>query len=201
MKLLNIGCGDTRPGPPWINIDNWEGGGGCLNEPNFIFHDCRNPLPFEDNSFDGAFASHLFEHLDAQAAKKLMEEVNRILIPGGLLCVGVPNGSYHRKVWPEDTRDQSPRLFGEEIPPGDPVTNNLRRACFFHEHKQVFTEDSLWCHFVVSGFPSQHVKLFNPLEWQPDERRGNFATICNRIPFTLFMEGVKAMPGEDYKRP
>lgn len=201
MQLLNIGCGGTRPGAPWINIDNWEGGGGNPNEPNFVNHDCRNPLPFNDNSFDGAFASHLFEHLDAQAAKKLMEEVRRILVPGGLLCVGVPNGSYHRKVWMEDTRENSPRLFGEPIPDGDPVTNNLRRACFFHEHKQVFTEDSLWCHFVVAGFPSEGVQMFDPTVHQPDFRRGNFATICNRIPFTLFMEARKAEEGEVYKQP
>lgn len=193
MKLLNIGCGHVRPGEPWINLDNWEGGGGDPGEPNFVFHDLRNKMPFGDNEFDGIFANHLFEHLDALKARECFEDCYRILVPGGLLCVGVPNASYHRQVWPEDTRENSMRLFGEEIPPGDPVTNNLRRALFFHEHRQIFTEDSLWCHFVVSGFPAQSVKLFDATAHQPDWRRGNFKTIANRIQYTLLMEGEKPL--------
>ena len=50
MKILNLGAGATRPiNDIWTNLDNWEGGGHEINEPNFVRHDLRKPLPFPDN--------------------------------------------------------------------------------------------------------------------------------------------------------
>jgi ubiquinone/menaquinone biosynthesis C-methylase UbiE len=46
-------------------------------------------LPFEDASFDAVFYHHVIEHVP-DAAKSL-EELARVLKPGGLLYVGTPN--------------------------------------------------------------------------------------------------------------
>lgn len=200
MKLLNLGCGFTRPGPPWINVDTLRTSfpedrvmvDSLNREQNYLEHDLRTPLPFEADSVDGIFASHLLEHLDCQEAYKLLENCRRVLAPGGIICVGVPSAAYHRKVWPEDTRANSMRLFGEIIDDGDRDSkHNLGRALFFSQHKQVFSEDSLWCHFVMAGFAADKIKPFDPGAHHPDVRRGNFATISNRRLFTLFMEAEK----------
>ncbi len=55
MKL-NIGCGG-RTLPGHINID-------MNDEPGVdLVHDIRKPLPFDDNSVESMFASHIIEHL------------------------------------------------------------------------------------------------------------------------------------------
>ena len=68
MKLLNAGCGSQRPlNAEWTNLDDWEGGGHEIDEPNFVRHDMREPLLFEENTFDGVLLSHVIEHMDCQA--------------------------------------------------------------------------------------------------------------------------------------
>jgi len=188
MKILNLGCGAVRPGDPWINIDF-----GDHHAPahNFINYDLRRGIPFPDNSADGIFSSHFFEHLDANEARIMMERIYHVLKPGGIVCTGVPNASYFRKVYAEDNRANSMRLFGEPIPDGDPVPTNLRRALYFHEHRQTFTEDSLWCLYAVSGFDPNTIKLCSMGHTLGDVIRVNFSAIVNRIPFTLFMEASK----------
>lgn len=47
------------------------------------------PLPFEDESFDGILHSEGIEHLDAQVG--VLRELARILKPGGVLIVTMPN--------------------------------------------------------------------------------------------------------------
>lgn len=51
-------------------------------------------LPFRDSSFDVVFHQGLLEHFREPAAQKLLEENIRVLRPGGLLLVDVPQ-RYH----------------------------------------------------------------------------------------------------------
>lgn len=193
LTLLNLGCGNTRPGEPWTNMDSHKGVPTKGEGGHFIVHNLKNPIPdpFGDNTCDGIFANHFIEHLDAQEAVRLIVDAKRVLKPGGILCIGVPNASYHRAVWTQDTRENSMHLFGEPIPSEDPVGNNLRRALFFWEHKQIFTEDSLWCHLVVAGFDHNKVKVFDAKIDHPNAVRQHFKNISNRLHFTLFMEAEK----------
>lgn len=46
-------------------------------------------LPFEDGSFDVVFYHHVIEHVSDPAAS--LDELWRILAPGGLIYVGTPN--------------------------------------------------------------------------------------------------------------
>jgi SAM-dependent methyltransferase len=56
----------------------------------FMVHDLSNPLPFPDGSFDVVWCSEVLEHLFAPLA--VLQEVSRVLRPGGILLVTVP---YH----------------------------------------------------------------------------------------------------------
>jgi SAM-dependent methyltransferase len=51
--------------------------------------DVEEPLPFEDASFDAVVAGELFEHL--QFPDALVDEIERVLRPGGVLVGSVPN--------------------------------------------------------------------------------------------------------------
>ncbi|OPJ62883.1 class I SAM-dependent methyltransferase [Clostridium oryzae] len=40
-------------------------------------------LPYDDNSFDGVFAYHVISHTDTAGAKRVINEIERVLKPGG----------------------------------------------------------------------------------------------------------------------
>ena len=82
--LLNFGCGSALH-PEWINLDS------SAAAPDVVVHDLRRGLPFPSNSFDAAYGSHVLEHLEPDAASRLLRECHRILRPGGILRIVVPD--------------------------------------------------------------------------------------------------------------
>ncbi len=85
MKRLNLGCGhDYKQG--WVNLDHDP---RCSPD---ISHDLDSlPYPFEDGEFGYVYASHVVEHVDDLFAT--LDEIERILEPGGELHVRVPHFS------------------------------------------------------------------------------------------------------------
>lgn len=161
MKLLNLACGATRPSPPWTNLDTLRsqlapGTQERINldsEANYCDHDVLGgPLPFVENWFDGVLASHCVEHWDCQESVRVLRECRRVLIPGGVIIVSVPDASYFRSVRAEDTPENAVRLFGEPINMDDGEPTFMDYALFFRFHKQVLAEDSLWCLLERAGF-------------------------------------------------
>jgi SAM-dependent methyltransferase len=81
---LNLGCGSLFH-PDWQNLDL----GG---DPKYVTKaDIRKRLPFEDNSVDACYHSHVLEHLTASDGKGLLKECFRVLKPKGILRVVVPD--------------------------------------------------------------------------------------------------------------
>lgn len=200
MKLLNLGCGSTRPlNSEWTNLDDWEGGGHEIDEPNFIRHDMRNPLPFEDNFADGVLLSHVIEHMDCQEGLKLFREVKRVLKPGGCFLVSTPDASYFRKVYPEDCNKNWPRLFEVSDPP-NPIPTWLEAALWFEQHKVILTEDALWSYFIMAGFQepvnlgysqtNDAISINRPRKANEAVFSQLFAQL-NRLKFSLVMSALK----------
>jgi predicted SAM-dependent methyltransferase len=188
MKILNLGCGGTRPQDPmWLNVDNWEGGGHEINEPNFVRHDLRQKLPFESSTFDGCLFSHCLEHLDAQEGLCVMREILRVLKPSGILTVSVPDASYFRKVYPEDRNENWPRLFGVTDPP-NPIPTFFEAALWFDQHKAIMCEDTVWAFFIRAGF---NEPFFGLVEGHPvfDQIKPHL----NRLEFSLIMSAAKPL--------
>jgi SAM-dependent methyltransferase len=111
LQRVHLGCGLKTP-PDWVNIDS------SLNarlskyplllralkavgivprtategwNPTVVGHDLRKPLPFQNDSASAVYTSHLLEHLYLSEAKRLLNECYRILAPGGVLRVVVPD--------------------------------------------------------------------------------------------------------------
>jgi SAM-dependent methyltransferase len=51
-------------------------------------------LPFSDRSFDKAVAADLVEHLDDPTFERMLEEVARVLVPGGSVSIYTPNARH-----------------------------------------------------------------------------------------------------------
>ena len=76
----------------WINLDildlnNYARAYGY----NFIPHDIRTRLPFEDDSISYIFASHLIEHLSIEEGIEFLKECYRILKPNGIIRLSAPD--------------------------------------------------------------------------------------------------------------
>jgi SAM-dependent methyltransferase len=58
-----------------------------------IRHDVRKPLPFEDDSVDEIYTSHLLEHLTYADGLRFLEELRRVIKPDGIIRIVSPD--YH----------------------------------------------------------------------------------------------------------
>ena len=102
-KLLNVGCG-RRYHHAWTNIDLES------YDPAVTEHDITQGLPYSNNQFDAVYHSHVLEHLDPADGERLLDECYRVLKPGGVLRIVVPNLeqiatlylNYHREAWSGD---------------------------------------------------------------------------------------------------
>ena len=77
-----------------VGIDLTQSPGNLFNEIpgafTFMEHDLNeDPLPFEDNSFDLISCNHVLEHIFN--TESVVRELCRVLKPGGLAVISVPN--------------------------------------------------------------------------------------------------------------
>ncbi|MDU8884653.1 methyltransferase domain-containing protein [Yeosuana sp. MJ-SS3] len=56
-----------------------------------MVHNLAKGIPFESNSIDVVYHSHLLEHLDQDVAKQFLLEIKRVLKPNGILRIVVPD--------------------------------------------------------------------------------------------------------------
>jgi SAM-dependent methyltransferase len=115
LKRLNVGCGDV-PTVGWANYDNslslrlaqWPPlatilrNVGLISEKQRRFmqlvreHDIRyadavTRIPVPDGSVEVLYTCHMLEHLERREAESFLNEVRRVLAPGGILRIVVPD--------------------------------------------------------------------------------------------------------------
>ena len=84
---LHLGCG-TNYKHGWINLDN--------NSDNNIVEldldwDLRWSLPLPDNSVDYIYHEHFLEHLTIEEGLKSLSDSRRVLKPGGIMRIAMPD--------------------------------------------------------------------------------------------------------------
>ena len=107
MHLVNLGCG-PRVLEGWTNVDSALGarlaqlpGFASFNRRHRVFrehwpkgiliHNLQEPLPWQSNSVDFIYCSHVLEHLTRHDGVRLLRECERVLIPGGAVRIVVPD--------------------------------------------------------------------------------------------------------------
>jgi len=98
FKKFHLGCGTVFI-PGYLNIGYWSHlGDGCMYaNPNgakdtfLLNHDLVKGIPAADGSLDAIYHSHLLEHLSRAEGVEFTAACFRVLRPGGLLRVLVPD--------------------------------------------------------------------------------------------------------------
>lgn len=87
---LNLGGGDhCHPMPRYehyVSVDIEPRGTGWA-----VQHDLRRPIPLPDGSVTRIHSEDFFEHITPHDAQALLAECHRLLEPGGMMRIGVPD--------------------------------------------------------------------------------------------------------------
>jgi predicted SAM-dependent methyltransferase len=143
--FLNLGAGPRGiVDPHWLNVD------ACATPGVDAQLDLARPLPFPTAAFDGAFCEHVLEHFTQDEAACLLREVRRVLRPGAMLRVVVPDAELVLRLYLE----QPARLLalrGDDAAatPMEAVNSFFRQR---YEHQFLYDADTLEAALRAAGF-------------------------------------------------
>lgn len=198
---VNLGCGLTVA-PGWINIDgslnaliaNWprfthsvlyriagarqyhsrEQYLAIIRSNKFLHHDLRYSIPLPDNCADFVYSSHFLEHMDRITGRRLLSETLRVLRPGGVVRIGVPDLAY---AWIMYQRGDKERMLHDYF--------FIDGATGYSQHRYLYDYDMLAAVLAEIGFDR-----INRCQYQqgltPD-----LELLDNRADYTLFVEAQK----------
>ena len=139
-KILDLGCGRgeylegfVRMGLNGYGVDQSAIGTGVCSEAEIIQSDLESePLPYKDDSFDVVFSKSVLEHF--YYPEKIVQEIHRVLKPGGLALTMVPDWESVYKIFYLD-----------------------------YTHRTPFSLNSLGDIFIIHGFSDVKVEKFRQL--------------------------------------
>lgn len=190
MKL-NIGCAEVII-PGWINIDRNAGAG-------VVVLDVTLGLPYADNSVEHIFSAHFLEHLDFGEGVLFLKECHRVLVPGGVCRITVPDMNLHMANWLRWKAVGDDKIWTDYVTVdhyhniykgADNLFKILIQACDgVGDHKALYTMSILWTRLLLAGFSDNNILSSEYQQSIVEEMRGD--KFDNRKDFTLFMEAIK----------
>mgnify|MGYP001559163012 CR=1 FL=1 len=124
---LNLGCWHRNFGDDWVHIDQ------CYM-PHISSHDIIN-LPFESNSVDLIYASHVISYWDRVEVIDVLRNWKRFLKKGGILRLAVPDFGVMSNLY-QDGKVTLDDLLG-------PVYGHMQVAGEVIYHKTTYDHTSL----------------------------------------------------------
>lgn len=108
LPILDIGCANGRDSQVLTDLGYKTVGIDLSRELlkkaeqehpglTFMYMDVRN-LDFEDNSFSGAWCNAVLLHLNKKDLISALQEVRRVLVPGGVIAVSFKEGEGEKEV-------------------------------------------------------------------------------------------------------
>jgi predicted SAM-dependent methyltransferase len=171
---LHLGCGPIKL-EGWVNVD-------ILGMHPDLYWDLRHGVPFPDGSAQCIFLEHVLEHFALGDIMPLLADCRRVLVPGGVLRVGVPDlGRYMRSYAGDGS-------LIDELRPGRPTALlAVAEVTQFHGHRSAWDAETLETVLREAGFDEVAEKQFGEsrLEPAPDSEM--------RRPETVYAEGIRPL--------
>ncbi len=200
MRKLQLGCFDS-PCDGWINTDitphihiarvplaaNLLHSLGKMSDERLqqhrqgVFRKVRRlnvikRFPFDDNSIDCAFTSHMLEHVHPDYIPHIFGELNRVLKPGAILRVVLPDLEWALSLFDRDHPEECLQgIFQQD------ETNIKNR------HQWMYTDASLRRTFEENGFDDVRICQFR------QGRLPDLEKIDNRPENSIYVEGQKPL--------
>lgn len=145
-RMLHIGCGDIND-PAFINLDARP-----LTHVHFVRQDFTRLPMIPDNTLDMVYMSHVLEHIPRGKLMQTLKEMMRILKPGGVIRISVPDFDCIVRLYEAAERDIRPIAA--------PLMGGQDYA--FNFHYGVFNLAFLTDQLTLAGFTS--VATWNPAD-------------------------------------
>jgi predicted SAM-dependent methyltransferase len=156
-KKIEIGAGPKKGVNGWLTMDLVGAD---------IEWDLRYGMPFSDNSIDQIYSSHLFEHLTTCETSKLLEECKRVLNPGGIFSICVPNAKRYIEAylnkdasfWEQQQEDFYVPAYNDTT-----IIDYINYVAYMDgQHKYMFDQENLLHILKSHNFKSVRLRDFDP---------------------------------------
>jgi predicted SAM-dependent methyltransferase len=167
---VNLGCGPS-PTPGWVNIDNSltvrlariPAISALIGRKSFVEAVRRSQVRYGTalhtglpaGSADVIYSSHMLEHLDRHEARRFLAEARRLLRPGGILRLAVPDLRMIAERYARDgDADRFMTALGIELDKPAGLVARLRFAFLtgFRHHHWMYDAASLERLLASEGF-------------------------------------------------
>jgi len=155
---VNLGCGTLKL-EGWINLD-------LVGLPVDVAWNLERRLPFDDASIDAIFQEHVLEHLSAPMGLWVLDECFRVLKPGGIMRVVVPDASKYIRSYCDPSHEflTSWRHIDERrLPP----LLGVQEEFYGFGHRTIYDFETLALFSRASGFAAVEQRAFGEGKLQP----------------------------------
>jgi predicted SAM-dependent methyltransferase len=152
---LHLGCG-RKTLHDWVNVD-------LSGDRVDLAWNLARPLPFRDGSAEAIFHEHVLEHLSLEQSLKLLEECHRLLRPGGILRIVVPDAGGLARSYANGGSDML-----ERVRPGRPSAMlALQEMFYWHRHCTMYDAETLKLVVTAAGFSTVEESSFGQSRLTP----------------------------------
>lgn len=140
MKRINFGAGGCKI-EGWQNTDfDYPDG------PDRI--DITKPLPFDTASVDVVYSEMCAEHVTPQQAWSFLDECHRILKPGGLIRIVIPDFCLTWRLKDPDWLRVNQGVTGND----GSLRDQMKSIIFAHGHQGLWNSELMQCVLEAIGF-------------------------------------------------